>query len=147
MPNDKEFYPGSYGAFESSFSRSEESGAMGCGAEPRCNQQKWVTEKQKKFPFFHQKQVPDMTCVLKHEAYKACLAAANQPLPPDPDPGPVDTGDVDTSSGPVKHPNSATPATPAKPINWKMISLISVLVIIVVIAIVLIIRAKRAGKI
>ncbi len=146
MPNDREFYPLSTGAFEFPFSRSEESGAQGCGIKPICSETKWVTEWQKKgiFKIPHQKQVPNMTCVLKKDAYKACLAAAGQPIPDDP--GMPETGNTtDTPLADIPRP-TATVST-AKPVNWKMIGLISLLVLILTTAIVLIIRAKRAGKI
>ena len=151
MPNIQEFYPSTYGAYESAFSRSEESNASGCGIRPLCSQKKWITEWQKKglISIPHRKEVPNMSCVLTHDAYKACLAAANQPIPPDPDPItelPEDEQeDTNTSSGGTK--KTQTAAATAKPINWTMIILIVVLLIVITTATVLIIRAKRSGKI
>lgn len=140
----QEFYPQAFGAF-SSYSGYEESGAQGCGLKPICNEQKWITEWQKKgiIKIPHQKQVPNMSCVLKKDAYKACLSAAGQPMPPD-EPAGTDTQEetVDTTSAPVKKR-----AVAAKPINWTMISLIAVLAIVLTVAIILIVRAKRANKI
>lgn len=155
----QEFYPQEFGAY-SSYAGNEESGAQGCGLKPICNEQKWITEWQLnckkvlgkniciKTP--HQKQVPNMTCVLKKDAYRQCLAAASQPIPEDLiEPGDASGQDTSTQEETVTTGGgtSRKPAVAAKPINWTMISLITVLVVVLIVAIILIVRAKRAGKI